>query len=453
MTTQSQRPLSCPALILASSGDTQGCTEVVAALARYHRQQGRRVRVFKTGADFYSPCIQQCASGAPVELLDLWLVGENRCRELLHEAAAAADLIIIESSASLYDTHPGCVELSRVFGIPLYVIVDATADFQLPASPDADDSGWGASNADELIEEVVTLTAELPVAGVIVNRAERDFNALRLSSRLVNGVRYLGSIAQQSSFSLPLHHHDLLTEAGYARLDRQLDKAAAILARSVDIELPAPVTFAPVTAMSVPRLLEGVRIGIAHDQAFAYIYHANVRLLQEMGAELQYFSPLTDPYVPAVDSLWFPGGFPELHLDELAKNLTMKASVREFHQQGKPILAECGGMMYMLGSLVDRAGIESGMVGLLPGKSSMTDRLADVGMQSVVLDEQTIRGHVFHYSRLESGMQPVTVSSRRYGRRPGETLYQYGSLVACYVHFYFPSNPLLTARFLGSPMF
>ncbi|MCW8883983.1 MAG: cobyrinate a,c-diamide synthase [Motiliproteus sp.] len=433
-----QSKLQCPALLIAASGYNQGRTTVTAALARYHRNQGRNVRVFKAGPDFLDPLIHECASGQVVDNLDLWMVGETRCQNMLYSAAQEADLILVECSTGLYDTNPVCAEIASRFGLPIMLVVDGS-EIQ--------------SGSDEFIDDLVSLGSDLPISGVLVNRVGDNFNPEPVRIRLQDGIEYYGHLPDDKVFKITDRHQDLLLEREKQALDQQFDRAAELVAKAGITQLPAAVSFQEIPQAQIPPLLEGVRIGVARDEGFAFIYHANLELLKNLGAEVVFFSPLHDRYLPNVHSLWFPGGYPELYMEELAANITMKASIREFHNEGKHILAECGGMMYMLGSLVDRHGIESRMVGLLPGRGQMLEHLAGLGMHSVTIDDQNIRGHVFHHSRMESGMEPVTVSDRRHGRRPGETLYQLGNLVASYVHFYFPSNPLLTAKFFGSSIF
>ncbi len=198
-------------------------------------------------------------------------------------------------------------------------------------------------------------------------------------------------------------------------------------------------------ATSPSQPLAGVRIAIARDAAFAFLYRANLELLAALGAELAFFSPLADSTPPAADALYLPGGYPELHLDRLATNKTMKAAIRAHHADGKPILAECGGMLYLLESLTDTQGQVAAMAGLMPGQARMGDRLANLGMHEIELPEGALRGHSFHYSRLETSLTPLALSQGRRGRG-GEPAYRLGSLLASYLHLYFPSNPRATAR-------
>ncbi len=150
--------------------------------------------------------------------------------------------------------------------------------------------------------------------------------------------------------------------------------------------------------------------------------------------------------MPPCDALYLPGGYPELHLSVLATNRAMKAAIRAHHTAGKPIVAECGGMLYLLESLTDVKGDSAGMVGLLPGHATMQDKLGNLGLHGVTLPEGTLRGHTFHYSRMESPLAPITWSESARADGRGEPVYRLGRLHAAYLHLYFPSNPEAAAR-------
>jgi cobyrinic acid a,c-diamide synthase len=238
-------------------------------------------------------------------------------------------------------------------------------------------------------------------------------------------------------------------------LETRLERAAAALALHDETLFDLPVAFqappptAAASSGSRPPLA-GLCIACARDQAFSFLYPANLDTLRALGAELSFFSPLADTALPEADALYLPGGYPELHLAELAANEPMKEAIRRHHAAGKPILAECGGMLYLAESLTDAAGHAAAMVGLLPGRAVMQDRLANLGLHSVELPEGTLRGHTFHYSRLESPTAPLVWSEpTRGGGRRGEPVYRLGRFTASYLHLYFPSNPAAVARLLA----
>jgi cobyrinic acid a,c-diamide synthase len=196
-------------------------------------------------------------------------------------------------------------------------------------------------------------------------------------------------------------------------------------------------------------LLDGLRIGIARDDAFTFIYAANVKLLEDMGATCVYFSPLHDELLPEVDALWLPGGYPELHHKKLSANKKMLEQIKGFHQSGKKILAECGGMLYLMESLTDVEGKRENMAEVLSGHGIMRERGGCQGMQYAPLPQGEIRAHAHHRTRCENTMEPVAFGRRLRHPAPGEAIYQTENLTASYLHFYFPSNPQAIAKLLS----
>jgi cobyrinic acid a,c-diamide synthase len=189
-----------------------------------------------------------------------------------------------------------------------------------------------------------------------------------------------------------------------------------------------------------------VRIGIARDRAFSFLYPANLDLLRALGAELVFFSPLVDRELPPVDSVYLPGGYPELHLPQLSANRSMALALRRHVEAGKPLYAECGGMLYLLESLTDVRGERATMAGVLPGSAAMQSRLRGLGYQSAPCPVGgALRGHTFHHSTMETSMVPWAHGERVYNTSPGEAIYREEKLVASYLHTYFPSNPQAAA--------
>ncbi|MCF6753966.1 cobyrinate a,c-diamide synthase [Pseudomonas stutzeri] len=424
---------NCPALLIAAPASGQGKTTVTAALARLHAQAGRRVRVFKCGPDFLDPMILARASGQPVYQLDLWMVGEEQSRRLLWEAAGEADLILIEGVMGLFDGAPSAADLARRFGVPVLAVIDGSAMAQT----------FGA-----LAHGLASFQTNLPFAGVLANRVGSVRHGEILRDSLPAPLRWYGALPRSAEVELPSRHLGLVQAEELADLDTRLDAAAEALAQSADTELPPAVTFAAPRVAPVEPLLAGVRIGVARDAAFAFLYQANLDLLRALGAELLFFSPLRFTRLPAVDSLYLPGGYPELHLRGLSRNRPMAEAIRAHHAAGKPILAECGGMLYLLDGLTDSTGVREPMLGLLPGEARMRSRLTALALQEVALPEGRLRGHTFHHSELESPLEPLARGECPNYRRTAEAVYRQGRLTASYIHFHMPSDPVAAAALL-----
>ncbi|SDR28460.1 hydrogenobyrinic acid a,c-diamide synthase (glutamine-hydrolysing) /cobyrinate a,c-diamide synthase [Paraburkholderia fungorum] len=433
------RSTACPALFISAPASGQGKTTITAGLARYHARQGRRVRVFKTGPDFLDPMILARASGAPVLSLDLWMVGEAGCRALLAQAAAEADLILIEGVMGLFDGTPSSADLATTFGVPVLTVISAKAMAQT----------FGA-----VAFGLARFRPEVPFHGVLANRVGSARHAQMLQEALPPGLHWCGHIAASDEIALPDRHLGLHQAAEIDDLDARLDRAADTLAQTALTALPPAVDFGAHMPEVLPRLLDGKRIAVARDAAFSFIYPANLALLETLGAQVDYFSPLADEPLPAdTHALYLPGGYPELHAQTLAANLRSATSIRSHAASGKPVVAECGGMLYLLDQLTDAQGVSTPMLGLLPGHATMQKRFAALGMQQIDSLHGPLTGHTFHYSKLNTPLVPLRSATRPHGDAPGEAVYRAGSIVATYMHAYWPSNPAFTAALFHGEAF
>lgn len=448
---------STPMLMVAAPASGQGKTTVTAALARLHTRAGRRVRVFKTGPDFLDPSILAAASGAAVHNIDLWMTGMDDARARLARAAAGADLILIEGVMGLHDGDPSSADVARALGLPVLCVIQANAmaqTFGALALGLARYPGFrpGAADGANAVPDAAPVGPGDMM--VLANGVGSPRHARMLEDSLPADIAWGGALARDAEAALPerhlgLHGADEVPDL-LARLDRLADALAALPVGQMPQGRIRAATLGPSPAADLPPLLRGRTVAVARDAAFRFIYPANIETLEALGANIAWFSPLADAGLPPCDALWLPGGYPELHAARLAANATMIAALRAAHVAGLPILAECGGMMALFDTLVDKAGTAHSMAGLLPGTVRMQKRLAALGHQAMALPEGGLRGHTFHYSSVESTLAPWirAVSPRPDG--PGEAVYRMGALTASYVHSWFPSNPAAVAALLGA---
>jgi len=448
-------PARCPAILIAAPASGQGKTTVTAALARLHARQGRRVRGFKCGPDFLDPHWHQLASGAPVHQLDLWMNGEADCAQRPHAAALESDLVLIEGVMGLFDGTPSAADLAQRFGVPVLAVVDASAM---------------AGTFGALAFGLRHYRAGLPWAGVLANRVGSERHADMLRDGLQDADDWMGALMRVVSGDvgdgraktavplLPERHLGLVVAHELHDAMERLDAAADALAATplgqmgldglqrwaVDFPVPA--------ATPVPPLLAGRTVAVGRDEAFCFIYAANLQCLAQMGARVVFFSPLHDAALPACDAVWLPGGYPELHAARIAANTAMQASLRAHVAAAKPLWAECGGMMALFDSIALADGSEQPLWGLLPGRVAMQKRLAALGPQHLTVAGHTLRGHTFHYSTAQS-TAPVVGRTARPQALPapdaGEALYRQGSIHASYFHTWFASSPGAVAHLLG----
>ncbi len=424
--------VSCPALLISAPASGQGKTTVTAAIAAFHREQGRSVRVFKTGPDFIDPTILEIASGHPVYQLDLWMCGEADCRERLFNAAKDADLILIEGVMGLFDGNPSSADLAKKFGIPVLAVIDASAMAQTFAA-----MACGLSRLDET----------LPFYGVVANRVGSDRHAGMAAELLLETTKFCGALPRNEQITLPERHLGLFQAAELPDIKLRIAEAGRLWGERCETDLPPAALFsAPAPVPDVARELDGVRIAVASDAAFSFLYRANLDFLLRQGAELRFFSPLDDENLPEADSLYLPGGYPELHLQRLSDNASMLDDIRRHHAENKPMLAECGGMLYALKSLTDAQGKSADMLGLMEGNAVMQNRLSALALQSVALEGGMLRGHTFHYSKVQTDLIPAARGNCPNGGKTGEAVYQKQRLTASYIHFYFPSDPMAAVR-------
>lgn len=424
-----------PAALISATHSGAGKTSVTAAIARWHTHQGRKVRVFKTGPDFLDPMILERASGAPVRQLDLFMGGLTHCRALLAEAAAEADLILVEGVMGLFDGQPSSADLAAALGLPVLVVIDASAMAQTFAA-----IALGMRN----------FRSDVRLCGVIANRVGGAVHGRMLAEGLPACLPLMAALPRMPDLALPERHLGLVQAAELPALDAQLGAWAEAWGAAAQPGFEfEPVSFDAVRPDPAARRLAGHRIAIARDAAFGFIYPANLDCLRALGAELCFFSPLKGQVLPACDALWLPGGYPELHAEQLGEDARFFAALRAHVAAGKPLLAECGGMMALMDHLIALDGRRHAMAGLMPGTVAMQPLVTALGLQSIQWPEGELRGHSFHFSSLSTDEPPVARACNPNGGPTAEALYQRGSLRASYLHHYFPSNPAAVAAFFA----
>ena len=415
----------CPAIFISAPASGQGKTTITAGLARYHHNQGRKVRVFKTGPDYLDPLILQRASHYPVEQIDLWMMGEDYCRQVLYQAACEADLILIEGAMGLFDGDPSSADLANFFNIPIIAVISAKAMAQT----------FGA-----IALGLTLYRSDLSFKGVIANRIGSQRHQDLIEQSIPENIDLLGCFPRKETMELPHRHLGLVNPNEIEDVEQRLEELADAIALTHIKNLPAPIEFINAIDKNPKPELIGCKIAIAKDEAFSFIYAENIRLLQALGVSIDYFSPLHDKRLPDVDILWFPGGYPELHKEKLQNNVVMHQAIKQHFDANKKILAECGGMLYLQKTLTGIEGDCVKMVGLIPGDGHMRNRSGCQGMQTALLPEGNIRAHAHHHSRTENTLKPIAYAKRATHTAPGEAIYRSKGLTASYLHLFFPSN-------------
>jgi len=457
----SQRTMSASemvrVLVIAGVSSGVGKTTVTLGLLEALRRRGLAVQAFKVGPDFIDPAYHTLATGRPSYNLDGWMCGREQVVATVGERSAQTDLALVEGVMGCFDGTDGLSEdgstaqIAKWLGAPVVLVLDA---------------GALARSAAAVVLGFERFDPELALAGVIFNRTGGALHRQWLTDAVTRAckARPLGALPGDPGVALPERHLGLVTavEGGYSSDVRQ--RLAGLIEAHVDIEVLIGLARSRVARRATPRArlaAPSATIAIARDQAFQFYYPDNLRALERAGARLAFWSPIADRALPEADGLYIGGGYPELYGRELAGNGAMREAVRAFACSGRPVYAECGGLMYLAESLTDLDGRVWPMVGKLPAPVVMERGRLVIGYREVELTSAgplgppgtRARGHEFHCSRL--GDVPASVA-RVYavtdgrGGLPRAEGFAVGGTLMSYVHLHFGSNPALAANFVAA---
>jgi cobyrinic acid a,c-diamide synthase len=414
---------------------------------QYLRAQGRSIAPFKAGPDFLDPMWHTVACDQTSYNLDTHMIEEDACRKLFTEKAADADVCVIEGVMGLFDGAKG------VGGIGSSAHLAQTLDESVLLVI----SAKGMSGSIVPLVEGFTARSKamgVRITGIIANHVGSEnhariirellleFDLPPLAAWMQKGAptlpeRHLGLIMPDENmlpdFSDCFHVEDAFS-AGYLGVP-SLAQAQFTLARRAQ----SYVEKNKKTALHFC----GKKIAVAKDAALCFVYPSNIEWLQDEGAEVLFFSPLTGEPVPQnADALWLPGGYPELHAEALSTSASLP-SVVEFIESGKPALAECGGMLLLGESLCDQSAQQWPMASLLPCSFIMQNKLAGLGYRQA---KGGVSGHEFHHSKRQAEIDfPPAFPVNR-----GDKGIRYKNLRASYIHWYFPSQPKIVAAWFGA---
>jgi cobyrinic acid a,c-diamide synthase len=447
-----------PRLVIAGTSSGVGKTTVTLALLAALRQRGRRAQPFKVGPDFIDPGHHAAATGRISRNLDGWMLGAAVNREIFLLAAADADLSIIEGMMGLFDgSSPtgeagSTAELAKQLGAPVLLVIDGSA---MARSAAAMASGYARFDP------------TLRVAGVLFNRVggEGHYRLLKEAVEAETDLTVVGYLKPDPALVIGDRHLGLRTaiEHGFGDLYEKLGKAAAETVDLGKVEALAcsaiPLPSPPVGERAEVRG-QPVRVGVAYDAAFCFYYQENLELLEAAGAQLVKFSPLRDKALPQAALLYLGGGYPELYGEALAGNDSMKKAIKAFADNGGPIYAECGGMMYLTQAIKDFEGRSHGMVGLFPAEAVMRKPGLTLGYREIEITSPCVlgqpgtkaRGHEFHYSSLVPGgsLNYACRLADARGQERGQDGLLAGNVVALYAHVHFSSQPSLAHTLVAS---
>jgi len=401
-------------LLISAAHKSSGKTTVSIGLCAAFRARGTQVQPFKKGPDYIDPMWLSVASGRPCRNLDFFMMSQDEIVAEFQRHSAGADVSLIEGNKGLYDGldldgSNSNAALAHLLQAPVVLVIDARGMTRGIAP---------------LILGYQAFDRSINIAGVILNNlgGARHESKLRAVIEHYTDVPVVGAVHHDKRLEIVERHLGLMPSNEAAAATRRVNEIGELVGAQVDLDklleiaasapqLPAIARRSTEAPVLVP--LPKVRIGWAKDKAFGFYYADDLDALRAAGAELLPLDTLHDPHLPEIDGLFIGGGFPELFMNELEANATLRQEIGSAIENGMPAYAECGGLMYLARTLTWH-GEKRNMVGVIPGDVVMHEkpvgrgyiRLSETGESpwptSAGLPVPEVHGHEFHYSSLDN---------------------------------------------------
>ena len=413
-------------IIISAASSSSGKTLITCGLLKAFQKRGLSLCAYKTGPDYIDTEYLRRFGNCEAYNLDTWLMSENSTLELFNKTSKDKDIVIIEGAMGLYDGGlNSTARIAKLLNAKVILVLNVKS--------------LGES-AGAIISGFLSYDKEINFAGVILNFAgsESHEKIIREELKKIN-VKVLGVLRRDKNFEIPERHLGLLPLSENENFNYEID-----IEKYVDVDEILKISE-----------IKKTRVSIAKDEAFTFYYPESLEALENFGAELKFFSPLHDKKIPDSEICIFGGGFPEMFARELSENLEMINSVKNF--KGK-ILAECGGLMYLCKTITNLNSEKFNMARLVPFNSFMTDKPVIGYIEAKALKEnilceknKIIRGHEFHYSRIEPELSKDNSAFEFTRRKTGISYYggySEKNILASYLHINFFGNLDLVEKFL-----
>ena len=502
-----------PGIMIAAVGSGSGKTLITCALLHIFKQNNINPASFKCGPDYIDPMFHKKMLGVPSRNLDVFLSGRDGIMQVLRKGMRDSDLAVIEGVMGFFDgisassSEGSSCDIARITGIPVILVVNcrgmSRSIIPIIKGFAGYDGGCSIKGVilnnisdtlfDKIREDVIRETG-LPVIAHLPHMEDAVFRSRHLGLLMPDEITDMHErtvrAAEQLDKRLDIKKLLLLCTGDASVMPPEIITQDAITPENItpDAIMPGDMPkedmpenmqpYAITTDAITPDVMppdailrerqrpevkrarpgsdRAVRIGIARDEAFCFYYEDNIELIKELGAEIVFFSPLTDEHIPDVTGLILGGGYPELFAGTLSENISMLESIRRAAAEGMPILAECGGFLYLQEYLEDPDKKTYPMAGIFKGRAFMTDRLRHFGYVEVIAKEdmpylkagEKIRGHEFHYYDT-TGSGEVFEIRKPSGDRSWKGYKLVNNALGGFAHLYYPSKPDFIRRFLG----
>ncbi|AFZ26310.1 cobyrinic acid a,c-diamide synthase [Cylindrospermum stagnale PCC 7417] len=453
-------------IIIAGERSGVGKTTVTLTLLASLCRRGAKVQSFKVGPDYIDPMFHQRVTGRACRNLDTVLTSESYVQQCFKRHSQECEYALVEGVMGLFDgvgygkenqlpitNYPlptdfaSTAHIARLLDIPVVLVIDCS---RLSGSVAAIAHGYSSFDA------------RIKIIGVVLNRVGSDRHLSLLKSSLEPlQLPVLGVLRRQDNITIPDRHLGLIPSDELPELNAVIDRLADLGDTCFDWDQLLPILQSqslPITHYPLPITHYPVKIAVARDRAFNFYYQDNLDLLQQLGAELVEWSPLTDALLPQnVQGMYFGGGFPEVFAQQLAENTSARDAVKTAILALMPTIAECGGLMYLCEQIVDFEAKPWSMVGVLPTSAQMGGSLTLGYRRAIALQDSllvpvgaNVYGHEFHRSRLISPPNQPLFATSRYDceENTGFEGWSLPTLHASYVHQHWGETVEIPQRFL-----
>ncbi len=440
-----------PRILLAAPGSGSGKTLITCALLRILMREGLRPGAFKCGPDYIDPMFHKKVLGVPSRNLDLVMAGKEGVEKALFLGSSGRGIGIIEGVMGYYDGAGICsmegssYDLCKKTGTPAILVVNARGMSRTLSA---------------LISGICKYVETSGIKGIILNNISPAVaEGLKKQIEEDTGVPVIGVMPPMpEEFTIKSRHLGLVMPDEIPQINRNIDIYADELYKNLDLDALFEIAESaePLEVKKKEIIRKAyTKVAVALDEAFCFYYEDNFDILRSMGADICFFSPIHDTMLPEADRVILGGGYPELYAKELSSNKSMLRSIRAAAENNVPMLAECGGFLYLHEKLKTKEGKSYRMAGVFDGEAYMGDKLSFFGYAKMkaLLDNpyihagEEIRGHEYHYyvSTNEGDVCEVTKTS---GKRSKKEYLIKNNVFAGFMHLYYPSLPELLERFL-----
>ncbi len=441
-----------PRFMICGTGSGCGKTSVTLAIMGALKKKGLKVQPYKCGCDYIDPMFHEFVTGNKSCNLDSYFCDENTLKNIMCRSFGKSDIAVIEGVMGYYDgisntSYASSYHISKILKIPSILVVNA--------------KGMSRSLI-AMIKGYCELEKDNTIRGVIINNIKDGmYNFYKnLIENELPETEVLGYIPNMPEISLQSRHLGLKTAEETENLAVVTEILSEKALQTINLERIIEISENTENiCCEISEIQKGTlfNLSIAKDKAFCFYYNENIEVLEKMGANITYFSPLEDEKIPEnSDGIYLGGGYPELYTEKLSSNLKMLESLRNMKSLGIPIMAECGGFMYLHKSIKDMNGSSFKMAGIIDGQAFFTKKLVNFGYVEITSEcngicadkGDTIKAHEFHYS--DSTCNGENFIIKRPNGKIRKGIHMQDNIFAGYPHIYFWSNIKYAEKFSES---